>query len=374
MTEKDKKDYFQQGQTTEDTLEEVSGDVEFDDECFNDVLIMEIEHCSWPNSKDKLTFSTTYAYPLFADKETIKPCFPMFDKFFDITGIDRINDIVTICVHEGKKDAILDIKLGETVKYDFAYASQSLKRETYRTGRVNFKYLRFWYSSDQIPGKIAINEKYLINDVIDSDNTGCFNSICDEEDKAGCIDLVGGDVAYICLVDAISNFVLLYCFCEDKKSPDGIGTVYYPIYLDKGLEEVSTFLKKGEKHQYIKRFYMIEGLLDKEDKKCFLKIHQHYFWQDSYSHENFEDDIVMEIVDGPHLSLPHSGHHIFLGRINKKTHELAIFIGKSDNKKYCRYYYASLRNPVEYVAGFNGGCNDNFHVEEIKINVEVIKK
>ena len=337
-----------------DVIEEVKEDD--DDAAFKSGVIFVSFEASWPDSEDDYKYSGTFAYPLFIENKRLKPSFPYFDDFFDVVGVDDTRDLVTIKVYNGDIETIYDINLDETIAVEFDYHSQKLKKATHRKGVAKFSYHIFDFSDDVIPGKIDFTETQLTNGVEDICEAKYLESICDDEDKAGYVDLENDDRYFIFLCDYIHNFVLLYGFRFLKSNDKEAATLFIPLFLDKPVSEIDTYKdEKGRTIEYNLTIKHVEGVLDEKDSACLLKIYD----------KQKGKEYVFDVVDGFN-KLDDNNYYIHVGRINNKTHELAVFIGHSSRKRDCKYYYASLKTPVEYIEHING--------EKREIKVEVIKK
>ena len=138
----------------EDALEEVRED-EFEGELeLSDYLLIFEVDAEWPYDKEHYCFQGKYAYPLFLTEQAIKPCFPHFNNFFEVEGVDRIKGVITIVVHNGKVDKTLEIALNESVYYDFCYATNKLKKSSLRKGRARFSFYHFDFNDVVIPGRL----------------------------------------------------------------------------------------------------------------------------------------------------------------------------------------------------------------------------
>ena len=356
----------------EDTIEEVLEPEDDADE--GAVLIFEVE-AEWPNSKDRFSFSGKYAIPLFAP-ESIKPSIPYFEKFFEITGIDRINDVMTLMIHEGEKDRPLTLPLGNKVAYDFNYYSRKRNKKTLRKGRAWFKYVRPYFTVDSFPGIIRVDSKYLVNGKLEDGETGYFETINDDPDIGGYIDNSFGDRFFVFAYSYIENFALLYCYSPDPDNDDEFLTYYYPLYLNEKSGSTTTLfdVKKKQTLTCDIEISYEERTKDEQDDLCILEIHEKYAYKDIHDEFESEETYTLDVKDGNKIELKR-GKCVSVCRIDSRLHEAVVYIGNSFKPEDCKFNLVICDGDRgHYKSSFSGGVNENYHAESIDIEVRMIKR
>ena len=355
----------------EDTIEEAQEDNE---EAINDFIIFEVD-AKWPNDPEKLTFSGQYIVPLNPPSD-LKPSIPWFDQFFEIIGLDEINNKITIKIHEDDKEKTMDLPLNEKVIYDFNYYRDRSVERSLRIGRATFKYIKPCLTIDPIPGRIKVNTKYEVDGKLENNDNGYFEKIDYDEDVSGYVDNVLGDRYYILYTSMYDNLVILYGFSPDPDNDDENITNYYPLYLNNVSGNQTSYFDNEKKQtiMYSVTFSYEETPEDENDDECILKIHQSYSYCDTYDKYEDDSDYELEVKDGNSIKLK-GGKYLTIKRINKKYHDATVYIGNSTNPEHCQFYVVDLKGrTANYKYSFNGGCNDSFHAESNIIEARLEKK
>lgn len=355
----------------EDTIEEAQED---SGDAINDFIIFEVD-AKWPNDPERFAFSGQYIIP-FNPPSGLKPSIPWFEQFFEIIGLDEINEKITIKIHEGEEEKTMDLPLNEKVIYDFNYYRDRSIEKSLRVGRASFKYIKPYLTIDPIPGRIKVNTKYEIDGKLENDDNGYFEKIDYDEEVSGYVDNVLGDRFYILYTAIDDNLVILYGFSPDPDNDNENITTYYPLYLNNASGNKTSYFDSEKKQtiMYSVTFTYEETSEDENDDECILKIHQSYSYRDTYDEYEDDSDYELEVKDGNSIELK-GCKFLIIKRINEKYHNATVYIGNSTNLENCQSYVVDLKGrTANYKYSFNGGCNDNYHAESNIIEARLEKK
>ena len=359
----------EEDEVVEDAIEEVMED---DDEWKEEdryVLTFKVS-CDWPEDPEKFHYSGTFAYPFFADNKDIEPFFPYFNYLFTVEGIDTIHGLVTLKLKMGEEEKLIDVAFDKPVSIDFDYNNHPENKASHRVGHAEFNLYKFFYTKEGFPGKLKVHEFYDDNNGIKIDNNHYFEKISDDVEDD--VRLEDGQIMYIGFTAADDDFILAYSTDQDPDDEDKINYIYYPIFIGQELKVSSSFYPDGGDKKVNFNFDISyeEPVLD----GYILKIDSKFSYRDTYDEAEKEGHDELEIINKNKIRLQSCFRYVHVANIDNELHEATVFIGESDNPKYCQAYEVSLNKEAHFIYRFNGGANDNFHAEYVDIIVRMEKK
>ena len=234
-------------EVVEDTIEEsVDEDVDDEDTLVDYVLFFKVD-AQWPKSKDDFKTHYEFCYPLYLEK---KPLFPYFSTLFEVEGIDRIHNTVSLVINRGKGEEHIQIKVGEEFAFDFAYQAQPNKR-TYREGHAVLSLKHFNFGDDSVSGKLAVENSFVTDNEASVDQTLYLENITVNSEEEITADLDSGDSYGIFMIDEESKFIL--CYGLRFNADDEAEEFFVPVWFDKPNEEYISYNEKRHFNEMINR-------------------------------------------------------------------------------------------------------------------------
>ena len=231
----------------EDTIEEsIDEDVDDEDTLVDYVLFFKVD-AKWPKSKDDFKTHYEFCYPLYLEK---KPLFPYFSTLFEVEGIDRIHNTVSLVINRGKGEEHIQIKVGEEYAFDFAYQAQPNKR-TYREGHAVLSLKHFNFGDDSVSGKLAVQNSFVTDNEASVDQTLYLENITVDSEEEITADLDSGDSYGIFMIDEASKFIL--CYGLRFNADDEAEEFFVPVWFDKPNEEYISYNEKRHFNEMINR-------------------------------------------------------------------------------------------------------------------------
>ena len=227
---------------TGDVIEEVKELFDEDEEDTQSLLpyllIVEV-NAIWPRYKyTKVSYKLAYPIFLMEGEEANNISFPYFNEAFEITGIDRIHDVLSLRIKTGKQFDI-DLEVDEERVIDFEYQSNPEKETSFRTGTLKFRFEKHDFDYGHLPGRIEIYEgtTNVTKRRIDLEDSGVIKKV-KFDDSVDPLFLFDDVISHtIFMLDEANQFVVLV-----RRDHDDNENRYIP-------------LKLGEENLYCDQFF-----------------------------------------------------------------------------------------------------------------------